>query len=224
MILQIFPSTGSLIPVTIEETNLTSETLNAVFSNAGIEVSSNMVVTFGFRTPEGAINRGTFDENTTLSADVITLSISMRETKAASSETDEVIEIAKQALVSQTYQDLKSACRQLRTLNDEVKTIIGDYTHMSNSQLVQVIEKAIEFLSPVTGVNDNVLELIQKIESKVNCVMEVVESFETRIQALESTDNKSDNTEVEALRSDLAYVANHFKIALPNHGDLFEGY
>lgn len=224
MILQIFPSTGSLIPVTIEETNLTSETLNAVFSNAGIEVSSNMVVTFGFRTPEGAINRGTFDENTTLSADVITLSISMRETKAASSETDEVIEIAKQSLVSQTYQDLKSACRQLRTLNDEVKTIIGDYTHMSNSQLVQVIEKAIEFLSPVTEVNNNALELIQKIESKVNCVMEVVESFETRIQALESTDNKSDNTEVEALRSDLAYVANHFKIALPNHGDLFEGY
>lgn len=224
MILQIFPSTGSLIPVTIEETNLTNETLNTVFSNAGIEVSSNMVVTFGFRTPEGAINRGTFDENTTLSADVITLSISMRETKAASSETDEVIEIAKQALVSQTYQDLKSACRQLRTLNDEVKTIIGDYTHMSNSQLVQVIEKAIEFLSPVTEVNDSVLELIQKIESKVNRVMEVVETFETRIQALESTDNKSDNTEVEALRSDLAYVANHFKIALPNHGDLFEGY
>ncbi len=223
MILQIFPSTGSLIPVTIEETNLTNETLNTVFADAGIEVSDNMVVTFGFRTPEGAINRGTFDTNTTLSADVITLSISMRETKAASSETDEVIEIAKEALISQTYQDLKSACRQLRTINDEVKTIIGDYTHMSNSQLVQVIEKAIEFLSPVTEVNDGVLELINKIEAKVNRVMEVVETFETRITNLESTDNGSDNdTEVAALRSDLAYVANHFKIALPNHDDLFE--
>lgn len=221
MILQIFPSTGSLIPVTIEDTQLTNETLNTVFSGAGIEVSNNMVVTFGFRTPEGAINRGTFDTNTTLSADVITLSISMRETKAASSETDEVIEIAKQALITQTYQDLKSACRQLRTINEEVKTIVGDYTHMSNSQLVQVIEKAIEFLSPITEVTDGVLELIQKIETKVNRVMEVVETFEARIQYLENKP-ASNNTEVAALRSDLAYVANHFKIALPNHGDLFE--
>jgi FtsZ-binding cell division protein ZapB len=223
MKLQIFPSTGSLIPVDIDDTQLTNETLNTVFSNAGIEVSSNMVVTFGFRTPEGAINRGTFDTNTTLSADVITLSISMRETKAASSETDEVIEIAKQALISQTYQDLKSACRQLRTINEEVKAIIGDYTHMSNSQLVQVIEKAIEFLSPVTEVTDGVLELIQKIETKVNRVMEVVETFETRIQYLENKP-ASNNSEVEALRSDLAYVANHFKIALPEHPDLFEGF
>lgn len=223
MKLQIFPSTGSLIPVDIDDTQLTNETLNTVFSNAGIEVSSNMVVTYGFRTPEGGINRGTFDSNTTLSADVITLSISMRETKAASSETDEVIEIAKQALISQTYQDLKSACRQLRTINDEVKAIIGDYTHMSNSQLVQVIEKAIEFLSPVTEINDGVLELIQKIETKINRVMEVVDSFETRIQYLENKPT-SNNSEVENLRSDLAYVANHFKIALPNHTDLFEGF
>jgi len=215
MILQIFPSTGSLIPVTIEDTQLTSETLSNVFSEAGIEVSNNMVVTFGFRTPEGAINRGTFDENTTLSADVITLSISMRETKAASSETDEVIEIAKQALISQTYIDLKSACRQLRTINDDVKAIIGDYTHMSNSQLVQVIEQAIEFLQPATEITDGVLELIQKIDFKVQTVMEAVQGFETRIQKLESN-NSSDN-EVAALRSDLAYVANHFKIALPNH-------
>jgi len=222
MILQIFPSTGSLIPVTIEDTQLTSETLSNVFSEAGIEVSNNMVVTFGFRTPEGAINRGTFDENTTLSADVITLSISMRETKAASSETDEVIEIAKQALISQTYIDLKSACRQLRTINDDVKAIIGDYTHMSNSQLVQVIEQAIEFLQPATEITDGVLELIQKIDFKVQTVMEAVQGFETRIQKLESN-NSSDN-EVAALRSDLAYVANHFKIALPNHSDLFEGY
>jgi len=222
MILQIFPSTGSLIPVTIEDTQLTSETLSNVFSEAGIEVSNNMVVTFGFRTPEGAINRGTFDENTTLSADVITLSISMRETKAASSETDEVIEIAKQALISQTYIDLKSACRQLRTINDDVKAIIGDYTHMSNSQLVQVIEQAIEFLQPATEITDGVLELIQKIDFKVQTVMEAVQGFETRIQKLESN-NSSDN-EVAALRSDLAYVANHFKIALPNHSDLFEKY
>jgi DNA repair ATPase RecN len=222
MKLQIFPSTGSLIPVDIDDTQLTNKTLNTVFSNAGIEVSSNMVVTFGFRTPEGAINRGTFDTNTTLSADVITLSISMRETKAASSETDEVIEIAKQALISQTYQDLKSACRQLRTINEEVKAIIGDYTHMSNSQLVQVIEKAIEFLSPVTEVTDGVLELIQKIETKVNRVMEVVESFETRITKLENTPDEG--SEVELLRSDLAYIANHFKIALPNHSNLFEGF
>lgn len=223
MILQIFPSTGSLIPVTIEDTQLTNETLNTVFADAGIEVSNNMVVTFGFRTPEGAINRGTFDDNTTLSADVITLSISMRETKAAGTETDEVIEIAKQALVSQTYQDLKSACRQLRTINDEVKVIIGDYTHMSNSQLVQVIEQAIEFLSPATEITDGVLELIQKIDLKVQTVMEAVQGFETRIQYLENKPS-SNNSEVESLRSDLAYVANHFKIALPNHTDLFEGY
>jgi len=222
MKLQIFPSTGSYIVVDIEETQINSEVLNTVFEDKGIEVSSNMAVTYGFRTPEGGINRGTFDENTTLSADVITLSISIRETKAASSETDEVIEIAKEALISQTYQDLKSACRQLRTINDDVKAIIGDYTHMSNSQLVQVIEQAIEFLSPATEITDGVLELIQKIETKVQKVMDTVQGFETRIQKLESS-NGSDN-EVAALRSDLVYVANHFKIALPNHSDLFEKY
>jgi len=224
MILQIFPSTGSLIPVTIEDTQLTSETLNNVFSEAGVEVSNNMVVTFGFRTPEGAINRGTFDDNTTLSADVITLSISMRETKAASSETDEVIEIAKEALISQTYQDLKSACRQLRTISEEVKAIIGDYTHMSNSQLVQVIEQAIEFLAPAVEVSNDVLELINKIDFKVQTVMDAVQGFETRIQKLESSNGTDNDDEVTALRSDLAYVANHFKIALPNHSDLFEGF
>lgn len=224
MKLQIFPSTGSYIVVDIEETQINSEVLNTVFEDKGIEVSSNMAVTYGFRTPEGGINRGTFDNNTLLSADVITLSISMRETKAASSETDEVIEIAKQALISQTYQDLKSACRQLRTINDEVKVIIGDYTHMSNSQLVQVIEQAIEFLSPAIEITDGVLELIQKIETKVQTVMEAVQGFETRIQKLESSNGTDNDDEVAALRNDLAYVANHFKIALPNHSDLFEKY
>ena len=224
MKLQIFPSTGSYIVVDIEETQINSEVLNTVFEDKGIEVSSNMAVTYGFRTPEGGINRGTFDNNTLLSADIVTISVSMSETKAASSETDEVIEIAKEALVSQTYQDLKSACRQLRTINDEVKVIIGDYTHMSNSQLVQVIEQAIEFLSPAIEITDGVLELIQKIDLKVQTVMEAVQGFETRIQKLESSNGTDNDDEVAALRSDLAYVANHFKIALPNHSDLFEGY
>ena len=224
MKLQIFPSTGSYIVVDIEETQINSEVLNTVFEDKGIEVSSNMAVTYGFRTPEGGINRGTFDNNTLLSADIVTISVSMSETKAASSETDEVIEIAKEALVSQTYQDLKSACRQLRTINDEVKVIIGDYTHMSNSQLVQVIEQAIEFLSPAIEITDGVLELIQKIDLKVQTVMEAVQGFETRIQKLESSNGSDNDDEVVALRSDLAYVANHFKIALPNHSDLFEKY
>lgn len=223
MKLQIFPSTGSYIVVDIEETQINSEVLNTVFEDKGIEVSSNMAVTYGFRTPEGGINRGTFDNNTLLSADIVTISVSMSETKAASSETDEVIEIAKQALISQTYIDLKSACRQLRTINDDVKAIIGDYTHMSNSQLVQVIEQAIEFLSPVTEISDGVLELIQKIDLKVQTALEAVQSFEYRLQYLENKPS-SNNSEVEALRSDLAYVANHFKIALPNHCDLFEKY
>lgn len=224
MKLQIFPSTGSYIVVDIEETQINSEVLNTVFEDKGIEVSSNMAVTYGFRTPEGGINRGTFDNNTLLSADIVTISVSMSQTKAASSETDEVIEIAKEALISQTYQDLKSACRQLRTINDDVKAIIGDYTHMSNSQLVQVIEQAIEFLAPAVEVSNDVLELINKIDFKVQIVMEAVQRFETRIQKLENNTGSDNDDEVAALRSDLAYVANHFKIALPNHADLFEKY
>lgn len=221
MKLQIFPSTGSLIPVDIDNTQLTYEILNTLFSNSGIEVSDNMVVTFGFRTPEGAINRGTFDETTILSADIITLSISMRETKSAS-ETDEVIEIAKQALISGNHRGLITTCYILFRYNDgQFKSIIGNYTNKSFSELEKVITEVLDILQP-TEVTNDALELIQKIETKVNRVMEVVETFETRITNLESADNGSDNSEVETLRSDLAYVANHFKIALPNHLELFE--
>ena len=223
MILQIFPSTGSLIPVTIEDTQLTNETLNTVFADAGIEVSNNMVVTFGFRTPEGAINRGTFDDNTTLSADIITLSISMRETKAASSDVDEIVEIAKQALISGVHKDLITTCYILfRHNNGQFKGIIGNYTNKSFAELQKAITEVLEILSPAVEVSNDVLELIQKIDLKVQTVMEAVQGFETRIQKLEN--NTGGDNEVSALRSDLAYVANHFKIALPNHSDLFEGY
>jgi len=224
MILQIFPSTGSLIPVTIEDTQLTSETLNNVFSEAGVEVSNNMVVTFGFRTPEGAINRGTFDENTALSADVITLSISMRETKAASSDVDEIVEIAKQALISGVHKDLITTCYILfRHNNGQFKGIIGNYTNKSFAELQKAITEVLEILAPAVEVSNDVLELINKIDFKVQTVMEAVQGFETRIQYLENKPS-SNNSEVELLRSDLAYVANHFKIALPNHSDLFENY
>lgn len=220
MKLQIFPSTGSFIPVDIEANQITQEELNSVFAQYNVEVSSNMAITYAFKTPEGVINRGTFDSNTIVGADLITISISMRETKAAN-EVDEVIEIAKQALISQTYQDLKSACRQLRTLNEEVKAIIGDYTHMSNSQLVQVIEKAIEFLAPTTEVPSEIFELIKNMEAKVQRIMEVTESFDSRITALEVTPTDN-NSKVEALRSDLAAFANHYGFVLPNNPELFE--
>lgn len=220
MKLQIFPSTGSFIPVDIEASQITQEELNSVFTQYNVEVSSNMAVTYAFKTPEGVINRGTFDSNTIVGADLITISISMRETKAAS-EVDEVIEIAKEALISQTYQDLKSACRQLRTLNDDVKAIIGDYTHMSNAQLIQVIEKALEFLAPATEVTPEVFELIKNIEAKMNTIAERVESFDSRIVYLENKP-ASNNSEVEALRSDLAAFANHYGFVLPNNPGLFE--
>lgn len=219
MKLQIFPSTGAFIPVDIESNQITQEELNSVFSQYNVEVSSNMAVTYAFKTPEGVINRGTFDSNTIVGADLITISISMRETKAAS-EVDEVVEVAKQALISQTYQDLKSACRQLRTLSDEVKAIIGDYTHMSNAQLIQVIEKALEFLAPTTEVDPEIVQLVQKMQLDLNKVLEIASDLHTRVTALEN--NPSNSTEVEALRSDLAAFANHYGFVLPNHSNLFE--
>jgi lipopolysaccharide biosynthesis regulator YciM len=219
MKLQIFPSTGSFIPVDIEANQITQEELNSVFSQYNVEVSSNMTVTYAFKTPEGVINRGTFDSNTIVGADLITISISMRETKAAN-EVDEVIEIAKEALISQTYQDLKSACRQLRTLNEEVKAIIGDYTHMSNAQLIQVIEKALEFLAPTTEIPSEIVQLVQKMQLDLNKVLELASDLHTRVTTLEN--NPSNNTEVEALRSDLAAFANHYGFVLPNHSNLFE--
>lgn len=219
MKLQIFPSTGSFIPVDIEANQITQEELNSVFAQYNVEVSSNMAVTYAFKTPEGVINRGTFDSNTIVGADLITISISMRETKAAS-EVDEVIEIAKEALISQTYQDLKSACRQLRALNDDVKAIIGDYTHMSNAQLIQVIEKALEFLAPTTEVDPEIVQLVQKMQLDLNKVLEIASDLHTRVTALEN--NPSNNSEVEALRSDLAALANHYGFVLPNNSELFE--
>lgn len=223
MKLQIFPSTGSYIVVDIEETQINSEVLNTVFEDKGIEVSSNMAVTYGFRTPEGGINRGTFDNNTLLSADIVTISVSMSETKAASSETDEIVEIAKQALISGVHKDLITTCYILfRHNNGQFKGIIGNYTNKSFAELQKAITEVLEILAPAAEVSNDVLELINKIDFKVQTVMEAVQGFETRIQKLEN--NTGGDNEVSALRSDLAYVANHFKIALPNHSDLFEKY
>lgn len=221
MKLQIFPSTGSFIPVDIEASQITQEELNSVFTQYNVEVSSNMAVTYAFKTPEGVINRGTFDSNTIVGADLITISISMRETKAASSELEEVIAIAKDALISGKHREMITACYVLfRYNNGQLKEVIGNYTNKTFAELQKAIEEALVILAPTTEVDPEIVQLVQKMQLDLNKVLEIASDLHTRVTALEN--NPSSSTEVEALRSDLAALANHYGFVLPNHSELFE--
>lgn len=205
MLINLFGATGGLQLVTVDVTSLSSENVFDIIKEYGVELAPNQKLSYSFKSLHG-INYGEFDKTTVVSNDVVTLSVTMIETKAAS-ELDEIILEAKEAVESGIYRDLKSACRQLRGINDEVKAIIGDYTHMSNMEMIEAINEAIAFLQPeVTPVDNDVYEKLENLNER----LEVLETL------------NQDTEEVAKLREAVVYIANHLGLALTQYPEAFK--
>lgn len=188
------------------------------------EVNSDKIINYSYKTAAGK-NSGELTENTVISLSstaTIIITQQPRLVKARAYSTEElaeVIEYSKQALISNNYNDLKAACRQLYQVSDEVKSLIGNYTHYSKttSDMFNAVERAVKFLSPeVTEVSNEDLEVIlgkiNGIELKVDRIANEAAASRFVIELTE---------EVQKIREDLIFVANHFQIMLPNHKDAF---
>lgn len=143
----------------------------------------------------------------------------MRQTKARAYSTEELAEViaeAKAALVSQEYKALRGACRELSQVSQEIKELIGNYTHYTVSSLVDAVERAVKFLSPeVTEVSNEDLEVIL---GKINAI-------ETKVDRIANEASGSALIEVveeqHKLKNSLIFIANHFQIMLPDYKDEF---
>lgn len=207
----------------VDSNELSLEILKAELARQELNftVDDNTIVNYSYRTEAGK-NSGELTENTVISVSptsTITITQQMRQTKARAYSTEELVEViaeAKAALVSQEYKALRQACRELSQVNQEVKELIGNYTHYTVSSLVDAVERAVKFLSPeVTEVSNEDLEVIlgkiNAIELKVDRIVNEASGF-ALIEVVE---------ELGKVREDLIFVANHFQIMLPNHKEAF---
>lgn len=216
MLIQIFSFTGFQGSVNIEPNTLTQESLNEVLRSVEVNPGNNSVISYSYKTEAGK-QTGDFTENTVINSNAVVITIQVKETKAryTEEEIEEVISEAKIALVSQEYKALRTSCRDLSQVSTEIKEVIGNYTHYSVSSLISAIERALNILQP------NVIEVT---EEQVQRIFDKIEELEGRIANFEnSTPDQALNEELEAIKSDLAFIGNHLGIVLPNHSDRYTG-
>jgi len=220
-----FIGNGSEGRFNVEANSLTLESLTNELRTRELNftIDNSTIVNYSYKNEAGR-NIGEFTDSTVISlppTGVVTITQQMRETKARAYSAEEVQDIiveAKEALVSQEYKALRSACRELSNVSPEVKEIIGNYTHYTVSSLVDAVERAVKFLSPeVTEVSAEDLQAIiariAAIEAKVDRIVNETSTGDFHIEIAEG---------LNKILTDLAFVANHFGIMLPNHTDLFE--
>lgn len=220
-----FIGNGSEGRFNVEANSLTLESLTNELRTRELNftIDNSTIVNYSYKNEAGR-NTGEFTDSTVISlppTGVVTITQQMRETKARAYSAEEVQDIiieAKEALVSQEYKALRSACRELSNVSPEVKEIIGNYTHYTVSSLVDAVERAVKFLSPeVTEVSTEDLQAIiariAAIEAKVDRIANETSTANFHIEIAEG---------LNKILTDLAFVANHFGIMLPNHTDLFE--
>lgn len=209
----------------IEGNEITLDVLAAELKSRELEfaINDSMIIHYSYKTPAGR-NTGEFTPTTVFNLSpetVFTVTQQPLDTKARAYSAEEVQDIiveAKEALVSQEYKALRSACRELSNISPEIKEIIGNYTHYTVSSLVDAVERAVKFLSPeVTEVSTEDLQAIiariAAIEAKVDRIANETSTGNFHIEIAEG---------LNKILTDLAFVANHFGIMLPNHTDLFE--
>jgi len=176
--------------IIVDYTELTLKALQRELQNRDLNfsVDSSTIINYSYKHSAGR-NYGELTEDTVLSLDptsVVMITQQPRETKAraySAEELQDVIADSKAALVSQEYKALRSACRQLFQVSDEVKELIGYYPYYSVSSLVDAVERAVKFLSPEVvevGAEDlqAIITRIEAIEAKVTRIQEIVEALE----------------------------------------------
>lgn len=198
--------------ITLE--NLTNEMRkNELVFDADLD---RTIISFSFRVPAGRIE-GTLDETTAMDVDpssVVIFTQQPRETKARAYSAEELAEViaeAKVALVSQEYKALRSACRELTQVSDDVKKIIGNYTHYTVALLVDVVEDAVKFLSPeVVEVSNEDLQAIitriEAVEADVRRVVAIVAELATPELNLDL------QVKVAKIEADVDFINQHFDL------------
>lgn len=201
--------------IIVEYTELTLKALQEELQNRDLNfsVDSSTIINYSYKHSAGR-NYGELTEDTVLSLDptsVVMITQQPRETKARAYSAEELAEViaeAKVALVSQEYKALRSACRELTQVSDDVKKIIGNYTHYTVALLVNVVEDAVKYLSPeVVEVGSEDLQAIitriEAIEAKVTRIQEIVEALEV--------DEKL-TAQVAEIKADVDFINQHFDL------------
>ena len=201
--------------IIVEYTELTLKALQEELQNRDLNfsVDSSTIINYSYKHSAGR-NYGELTEDTVLSLDptsVVMITQQPRETKARAYSAEELAEViaeAKVALVSQEYKALRSACRELTQVSDDVKKIIGNYTHYTVALLVDVVEDAVKYLSPeVVEVGSEDLQAIitriEAIEAKVTRIQEIVEALEV--------DEKL-TAQVAEIKADVDFINQHFDL------------
>lgn len=201
--------------IIVEYTELTLKALQGELQNRDLNfsVDSSTIINYSYKHSAGR-NYGELTEDTVLSLDptsVVMITQQPRETKAraySAEELQDVITEAKAALISQEYKALRSACRQLFQVSDEVKELIGYYPYYSVSSLVDAVERAVNFLSPeITEVSNEDLQAIvsriEAIEAKVTRIQEIVEALEV---------DEELTSQVAEIKADVDFINAHFDL------------
>jgi len=216
MVIRFIGGSAQLDRTIVEWNKLTLENFtnemrkNDLVFDADLE---NTIISFSYRVPAGRVE-GTLDNNTSMDLDptsVVMITQQPRETKARAYSAEELAEViaeAKAALVSQEYKALRSACRELTQVSDEVKRLIGNYTHHTVASLVEVVEDAVKFLSPeVTEVSTDDLQAIitriEAIEAKIDRIANETSVGNVIIELTEK---------VAELKSDVDFINQHFDL------------
>ena len=206
--------------IIVDYTELTLKALQGELQNRDLNfsVDSSTIINYSYKHSAGR-NYGELTEDTVLSLDptsVVMITQQPRETKAraySAEELAEVIEYSKQALVSNNYNDLKAACRQLYQVSDEVKALVGNYTHYSKttSDMFNAVERAVKFLSPEVvevGVEDlqAIITRIEAIEADVRRIVAVVAELATPELNLDL------QIKVAKIEADVDFINQHFDL------------
>lgn len=206
---------GSTGQFHLESNELTLDALSEVMrqKELNFSVSDETIINYSYKNDSGR-NTGEFTSSTLISlppTGVVTITQMARETKARydNEEVQDIIIEAKEALVSQEYKALRSACRELSNISKEVKELVGNYSHYTVSSLVEAVDRAVKFLSP---------EVAKVGTEDIQAIFARIEAIERQLKSAPT----NDNSELQAVLEDLAFVANHFGIMLPNHTELFE--
>ena len=206
--------------IIVDYTELTLKALQGELQNRDLNfsVDSPTIINYSYKHSAGR-NYGELTEDTVLSLDptsVVMITQQPRETKAraySAEELAEVIEYSKQALVSNNYNDLKAACRQLYQVSDEVKALVGNYTHYSKttSDMFNAVERAVKFLSPeVVEVCAEdfqaIITRIEAIEADVRRVVAIVAELATPELNLDL------QIKVAKIEADVDFINQHFDL------------
>lgn len=204
--------------IIVDYTELTLKALQGELQNRDLNfsVDSSTIINYSYKHSAGR-NYGELTEDTVLSLDptsVVMITQQPRETKARAYSAEELAEViteAKVALVSQEYKALRSACRELTQVSDDVKKIIGNYTHYTVALLVDVVEDAVKFLSPeVVEVSNedlqSIITRIEAVEADVRRIVAVVAELATPELNLDL------QVKVAKIEADVDFINQHFDL------------